>query len=134
MTEEILILVRYRLERSRESLKEAKILLEQGHANTFVNRLYYACFYAVSALLLLNGFFSSKHSGIRSLFHQKFIRTGLVAQGLGKLYGRLFNKRQEGDYSDLVLFEVKEVSNWYEEAKEFVETVEEIIKKEIHKK
>ena len=32
--------------------EEAKILFEKGYANTFVNRLYYACFYAVSALLL----------------------------------------------------------------------------------
>ncbi len=26
--------------------------LEKGYANTYVNRLYYACFYAISALLL----------------------------------------------------------------------------------
>lgn len=30
MKEEIITLVNYRLERSRESLKEAKILMEQG--------------------------------------------------------------------------------------------------------
>ena len=44
MNEHTAILVRYRLERARESLEEARLLSEQGHANTFVNLLYYACF------------------------------------------------------------------------------------------
>jgi uncharacterized protein len=52
MTPETRILVQYRLDRAREALAEAVLLLDSGHANTGVNRLYYACFYAVSALLL----------------------------------------------------------------------------------
>jgi hypothetical protein len=53
MTSEKQALVTYRLERARQSLEEAMLLLEAGHANAYVNRLYYACFYAVSALLLI---------------------------------------------------------------------------------
>ncbi len=55
MKEETRTLITYRLERARESLEEANILLERGYGNTFVNRLYYACFYAVSSLLLTKG-------------------------------------------------------------------------------
>ena len=44
MTPETRILVQYRLDRSREALAEAVLLLDSGHANTGVNRLYYACF------------------------------------------------------------------------------------------
>jgi len=44
MKEEVHTLIVYRLERAKESLREAQILLEEGHGNTFVNRLYYACF------------------------------------------------------------------------------------------
>jgi len=72
MKEETRTLILYRLERAKESLDEANILMERGHANTFVNRLYYACFYAVSALLLTKGLSSAKHSGVRALFHQNF--------------------------------------------------------------
>ena len=131
MKEEIRALINYRLERAHESLEEAKILLEKGHANTFVNRLYYACFYAVSALLLTRGLSSAKHSGIRSLFHQNFIKSGIVDAELGQLYDRLFDNRQKGDYADLIRFDPDSVRNWYDEAQKFVETLEIIVKKEL---
>jgi len=102
MKEETLILIKYRLERAKESLEEANILLERGYPNTFVNRLYYSCFYAVSALLLIRGLSSTKHSGIRSLFHQNFIKTGLMNEEMGQLYDKLFDNRQKSDYADLV--------------------------------
>jgi len=133
MKEETRTLITYRLDRARESLEEAKLLLEQGHGNTFVNRLYYACFYSVSALLLTRGLSSAKHSGIRSVFHQSFVKPGLINTELGHLYDRLFDNRQKGDYADLVRFDPNEVSEWYAEAQEFVEEVESIIKKELAK-
>jgi len=86
MKEETRILIMYRLERARESFEEAGILLEHGYANTVVNRLYYACFYAVTALLLTRGLSSSKHSGIRSLFHQIFVKSGQIDPELGQLF------------------------------------------------
>jgi len=131
MKEETRILIMYRLERARESLEEAGILLEREYGNTFVNRLFYACFYAVSALLLTRGLSSSKHSGIRSLFHQNFVKPGLVDPELGQLYDRLFDNRQKGDYADLVRFDPNEVRDWYDEAREFVESVEKVVRKEL---
>jgi len=131
MKEEARILVMYRLERARESLEEANILLERGHGNAFVNRLYYACFYAVSALLLTRGLSSAKHGGVRSLFHQNFVKPGLVGTELGQIYDRLFDNRQKGDYADLVRFDPDEVSDWYDEAREFVEIAGDIVKKEL---
>ena len=131
MKKETRTLITYRLERARESLEEANILLEQGYGNTFVNRLYYACFYAVSALLLTKGLSSAKHSGVRSLFHQNFVKSGLIETELGQFYDMLFDNRQKGDYADLVRFDPNEVSYWHEEAQEFVQTVENIVKKEL---
>jgi len=131
VNEETRTLIIYRLDRARESLEEAKILLESGHGNTFVNRLYYACFYAVSALLLTRGLSSTRHSGVRSLFHQNFVKPGLITAELAQLYDRLFDNRQKGDYADLVRFDPDEVRGWYDEAQEFVKAAENIIKKEL---
>jgi uncharacterized protein (UPF0332 family) len=132
MKEETKTLVAYRLERAEESLEEAKLLLERGYGNTFVNRLYYACFYAVSALLLTRGLSSAKHSGIRSLFHQKIVKSGLVDLESGQLYDRLFDNRQKGDYADLVRFAPDEVGDWYDEVRRFVDMVADIVKKELN--
>jgi len=131
MKEETRTLAIYRLERAHESLEEAEILISKGHSNTFVNRLYYACFYAVSALLLTRGLSSAKHSGIRSLFHQNFVKSGIVNTELGQLYDRLSDNRQKGDYADLIRFDPDEVRNWYDEAQKFVVTIEKIVKKEL---
>jgi uncharacterized protein (UPF0332 family) len=90
MTPETRILVQYRLDRAREALAEASLLLDRGHANTGMNRLYYECFYAVSALLLTKGLTATSHSGLRTLFHQHLIRPGLLPLGQGPLYDRLF--------------------------------------------
>ena len=46
-------LIKYRIERAKESLDESIILSETGHWNTVANRLYYASFYAVNALLYI---------------------------------------------------------------------------------
>ena len=90
MKKETKTLIKYRLERSSESIEEAKILFERGFANTYVNRLYYACFYAVSALLMMKSLSSSKHSGVRSLFHQHFVKQGVLETEFGHLYDKLF--------------------------------------------
>jgi uncharacterized protein len=88
-----------------------------------VNRLYYACFYAVSALLLTKGLTATSHRGLRTLFHQHLILPGLLPLGQGQLYDRLFDQRQQSDYADLVHFGVSEVRAWYVEAQTFVDAV-----------
>lgn len=123
MSDPVRTLVDYRLERARETLDEALLLLNSGHANTYVNRLYYACFYAVSAYLLLSGKSSAKHSGVRALFHQEVVKSGLVSQELGQLYDRLYDNRQKADYADLVLFNLAEVQGWFEETADFVKKI-----------
>lgn len=138
MKQERKTLIVYRQERAREALEEAKFLLEKGYGNTFVNRLYYACFYAVSALLLTKDMSSAKHSGVRSLFHQNFIKPGLLDIELGHFYDKLFDNRQKGDFQDLVRFDLEEISPWYDEADKFVGRVSEFanaeLKRQVNKK
>jgi len=43
--------VKYRIESARKTFEAAKVLSENGFWNSAVNRLYYAVFYAVNALL-----------------------------------------------------------------------------------
>ncbi|MBM4080434.1 MAG: HEPN domain-containing protein [Planctomycetes bacterium] len=80
MTPEQEAYIRYQLDEALETLEEAKVMLETGHLRGAVNRLYYACFYCVSALLLCDGLSSSKHSGIRSLFFRHWVKSARVSK------------------------------------------------------
>ncbi len=120
-------LVRYRLKRARETLEDARILANASRWNPCVNRLYYACFYAISALLLQRGLSSSKHTGVRSLFNRHYVRTGMVPKELAQLYNDLFERRQESDYMDFVHFEESQVRPWISRAEQFVEQIASLV-------
>lgn len=113
-------LIKHRLARAREAHEEAILMQQQGHWNACVNRLYYSCFYAVTALLAKEGFSSSKHSGVRSLFNQHFVKSGMVDRKQGSLFNQLFEERQEGDYIDYVSFDKDTVELWIPAVKEFI--------------
>ena len=119
--------ITYWNEKSKESLDSAKDELEAGRLSFAVNRIYYSCFYAVSALLLLKGFKFRKHSGIRAAFHQHLVKTELISHELGLLYDELYEARQRGDYIELVNFEKSQIEDWLARAKEFVDTVGKIV-------
>ena len=127
MSEEQEALIRYRMDRARETLVEAELMAQAGHRNACVNRLYYACFYAVTALLLRHNLSASKHSGVRSLLNRHFVRTGAISSRLGMLYRDLFESRQQGDYQDLVRFAEQEVRPWIPEAQNFVACIEALL-------
>jgi uncharacterized protein (UPF0332 family) len=133
VTEETRTLVCYRLSRAKEALEEAVLLLESDHTNTFVNRLYYACFYAVSALLLAKGLSATRQSGIRVLFHQHIVKPDLLSSSQGQIYDKLFDNRQRGDYADLTHFEAHDVQPWLDEARAFVSDVKALISREINR-
>lgn len=54
-------IVLYRLNSAKSLLDEIKDHIERGYYNTAMNRMYYACFYAVSELLL-----QSEIDGVKS--------------------------------------------------------------------
>jgi len=120
-------LIAHRLQRARESLEDARILADAKRWNPSVNRLYYACFYAVSALLAQQGLASSRHAGVRSLFNQHFVHTGKVPKDQAQIYNDLFERRQEGDYVDFVRFNESQVRAWLPRAETFVEHIAEIL-------
>ena len=93
------------LERSDEALASALAELDAGRLAFAVNRAYYACFYALSAVLLAEGRKYVKHSGVRAALHGRLIRSGRLDASWGRIYDRVFENRHRGDYQELVVFE-----------------------------
>ncbi|MBC8386988.1 MAG: HEPN domain-containing protein [Actinobacteria bacterium] len=126
MKEEV---IRYRRERARETLEEAEIMLDNKKLFAAVNRIYYVIFYEVLALLLTKGLSSSKHSGVRSLFNKEFVKSGIISEEHGDFYNKISGFRQRGDYEDFVEFNIEEVKRWFDKAKDFINSVEQVIQK-----
>lgn len=119
--------VQYRLERSRESLAAAKLLADADMPSAVVNRLYYAAFYAVNALLCQHSLSSRRHGGVQALFNQHFVKKGLVSRLQGELYNKLFSLRQQSDYEDLYRPDPDEVKQMIPEVEAFVQAISSLI-------
>jgi len=97
--------INYRLQKASDTLNDARLLADNERWNSSINRLYYACFYAVSALLYYHSIEAKTHKGVRINFMREFIKTGIFEKDYGKLFSDLFDWRQEGDYSDFSSFD-----------------------------
>ncbi len=100
---------------------------QQGHWNACANRLYYAAFYAVSALLVKDGHLASKHSGVKALFNQHYVKPGVFDKEDGRFYSHLFDLRQEGDYIDFVILDANIVESLIEPTAVLIDKVRAVI-------
>ncbi len=119
--------ISYRLQRSKETFSEVQTLIEHEFWNTSINRMYYAGFYAVSALLIKEGVETSSHSGVRQKFGELFVKTGLISRDLAKHYSDLFEKRSKGDYNDFFDFDKETVLRLYPLTQALISRIEELI-------
>jgi len=120
MKEEFIDLATYRLEKAEDTLSDARKYINDATPESTVNRIYYAMFYAVNALLITKGLSSSKHSGVRALFNKEIVNKGLIERQWGEFYSDMFDRRQKGDYSDFVKFKKQDVEIWLKKAEEFM--------------
>lgn len=130
--EQVEILLRYRLEQARETLREAEILLAEDALRGTVNRAYYAMFYALLALLATRQLGTSKHSGALSLFDREFVKTGQFPKHLSRSLRLAFNLRQTHDYGELVEIDRPTAEQTLLNASDFVEAIETYLYSEGH--
>ncbi len=93
-----------------------------------MNRLYYACFYAVLALFAKHEINSHTHSGVKTQLTLHFVKTGKLGKNLGMLYTDLFDFRQKGDYGDFFDFEEENVINLFPQVEQFIQEIETLTK------
>ena len=117
-------IVAIRLQRAKETMSEAKKNIQFGYWRTAANRLYYACYYAVSALLIKNGFTAHTHSGVITQLGLHFVKTEIISKEQGRFFKKLFNLRQDGDYDDWFDVEEQDVKPLVEPAEKFIAEIE----------
>ena len=126
-SEEKKALIDNKVKRSHETWVETKGIIESKYWYAAANRMYYACYYMVSALLLKNELNAHTHSGMIGLFGLNFIKTNTVSPELGKFYSQLFELRQTGDYDDWKIITETEVMALAPKVELFLDTLEKLI-------
>ncbi len=119
--------IKYRLEKADETLEVAELLIDNKKWNSAVNRLYYAAYYAISALLVQAEINTKTHSGVKTQFFLHYVKTGIIEIELGKAYSDLFDWRQKGDYSDFFDFTKDDVQSIHEPTKRLIAAVKKVI-------
>ena len=116
-------LVNHRISRAEEDLVTSKLLLDKGSYRISLNRSYYAIFHAIRAVNILDGFDSSKHSGVIANFNHNYIKKGVFDKSLSLTIKKASKYREQADYEDFFEATKADASEIYNLAFMFVETI-----------
>jgi uncharacterized protein (UPF0332 family) len=84
-------------ERAVQAFQTAEALVDRD-PDASSSRAYYAAFYAVSALLALEGQSYSKHTAVERAVHRDLVKTGKLTVEVGASFSWLANLRYTADY------------------------------------
>lgn len=113
--------ISYRIQKAEEVYEAAVILYNAGQWNSTINRLYYACFYVASALLLKRGIGAKSHAGVIAQFSRCIVRKGEMTADDYRVYSKLLNWRTKGDYSDMFDFTKDDVDDVFQPTRNFID-------------
>ena len=121
------IIVGLELEKAQKTVDELKILTENALWNAAANRLYYALFHAVSALLINDGHPVKSHRGVMAQFGQYYVRTEIFSREDGHLLSELVIMRDNADYNCFYEAGEENVVTHLEPTKQLIEKIKNYI-------
>ena len=93
------ILIELELEKAYKTFGQVEVLQREQYWDTMANRLYYALFHAVSALLINDQHEVGSHKGAAIRFHQYYVKTGIFTDEEGSFYSQMETLREKSDYN-----------------------------------
>lgn len=126
--EERATLVELELKKAKETFEEIAILTAANRWSGAANRLYYAVFHAINALLIHDNHQVNTHKGSHAMFSLHYIKTNILPAEYGRLYNQLQTMREESDYNCVYDVEPEELAKRIEPARQLLEKIEELIK------
>ncbi|MHB8647806.1 MAG: HEPN domain-containing protein [Thermomicrobiales bacterium] len=120
-------IIRFRIGRANQCLGDAEAFAQAGSWNGTVNRLYFACFYSVAALVARDSTSTTEHGDIKRSVNQYDMRSGRMSDDLRVFYDELSALRLDADYEDFVVFDEEKVRPLIDEARQFVARVGELL-------
>lgn len=122
-------LSKYRLQTAIEDLDSAIALKEIGQYKSSINRSYYAIFHALRAVTAMDGFDSSKHSGVIAYFNKNYVKEGIFDKDISKLIDTSFRLREKADYQDFFVVSKSQSEEQIEKAERIIEVIKHYLEK-----
>ena len=117
------IIVSLEYEKAVNTFSQIPELQKLGFWDNIANRLYYAVFHAVNALLIHDGHPVNTHKGVIAVFGNYYIRTGIFSSEDGRLYSDLQTMRNNSDYNCSYAATQKEIEPLIEPARLLIEKI-----------
>jgi uncharacterized protein len=114
------------MEKCLDSLETAKRESDLNPAAS-IARSYYACFYAASAVLILQGRKFVKHAGVESALNRYLVREGLISKDLGNLYRKLMESRNQADYEAMISWTPSDAHTRINHAESIIDALKKLI-------
>lgn len=108
MTEKEKDLCIYRMNQAEETVGSAKLCKDNHFYKDAINRSYYAAFYAIKAVMAVEGVDFKRHKDVVAYFNQHYVATEVFSKESGRSLARLQRKRETSDYDDFYVASAEE--------------------------
>jgi len=120
----------YRLNEAKECHDTAKVLFDLKKFRDSNNRAYYSAFYALKAVLALEGIDFKRHKDVFGYFNRTYVKEEIFQRDLGKKLAKLAVIRETGDYKDFYIATKEEAQEQLDIAEYTIKLVEEYLKEQ----
>lgn len=127
--EERALIVELEMEKAYRHYNQALIMQREEQWDGMANRLYYAVFHAVSALLIHDHHIVNTHKGSHALLAQHYVKTEILPKSYGDLYRKMERMREESDYNCTYEDEPDVLQSNLTPAKEMIDAIAAMVKK-----
>jgi uncharacterized protein (UPF0332 family) len=121
------IIVSRELEKAQNTYNDVLCCVDKGMWETAANRLYYALFHAMSALLINDGYQVKSHRGVLAMFGEHYVKTDIFAKKDGSLLSDLVIMRDNADYNCFFEANEEKLSPYIEPTRQLIEKIKQYI-------
>jgi uncharacterized protein (UPF0332 family) len=116
------------IEKAISKLESAEYLYDGGYFEDAASRAYYAMYYGARALLALKDIYPKTHSGLISKFGLQYVKEGYLDVIHGRAIAQAKDIRESADYGVGIEISEEEAKDVIENAKSFLDKVQNVIK------
>jgi len=131
LTDNRIALARVRIDHAREDLLTAEENFNNKRYKAANNRVYYAVFHAIRAILALDGVDFKSHSSVLGYFNKNYIHSDILDRSMGSAVVWASKARNDSDYNDFYTVMPEETKDNIDSALSFLSMIEQHIEKRL---